>query len=578
MSGRIVQAMNSIRMEKAKWIIFLSTVFVLVFFIGYPLGNLIRTSLYNLQTHSYTLNCYIQTFTDEEFLKVFTNTFKLAFMVVFFSFLFAIPMAWGVARTDMPLKKTVRSLVVLTFAIPSFLGTIGWITLLGPRAGKLNLMLMHLFNLEKSPFNIFSFEGVVFCASLYAYPVLFFVVTSALENMDASFEDAAQILGASRFRVLMSTTLPIVAPAIISGCILIFLEALVIFGVVIFLGTSIGFDTVSTKVFRLFFEIVPNFERAAALSVPLFLVTCAILIFQKKFIGKKQYTVIMGKAAQPQLIKMGPLKYLLCGYCFLFISLSVFLPSLALLSFSLSKVVGYPLSLENFTLTNFASIFSDQTSFRAFKNSFILALSATMICLALSVVISWIVQRSTIPGRGSLSFMTMLSMSFPGVVLGVALVLAFTNYPLRLYGTLWLFLLGYFIKGLPMAFMYTQAALTQLGEDLELASRILGASWLRSIRDVTAPLMSGSLLSAGIIIFILKFRDMPLSMFLYSSGNEVVAVLIYQYQEKGEYTMMAAGAIIILILSLLLVMISRKIVEKAKTSLPNQSRSNIQEY
>lgn len=578
MRGRIVQAMNSIRMEKAKWIIFISTFLGLVFFIGYPLGNLIRTSLYNLQTHSYTLDVYIQTFTDEELLGVFINTFKLAFGAVFFSFLVAIPMAWGVARTDMPLKKTIRSLVVLTFAIPSFLGTIGWITLLGPRAGKLNLLLVHLFNLEKAPFNIFSFEGIVFCATLYAYPVLFFVVSSALENMDASFEDAAQILGASRLRVLWSTTLPIVAPAIISGCILIFLEALVIFGVVIFLGSSIGFDTVSTKVFRLFFEIVPNFEKAASLSIPLFLVTCAILVFQKKFIGKKQYTVIMGKAAQPQMIKLGALKYIVCGYCFVWISLSVFIPSLALLSFALSKMVGYPLSLENFTLANFAYIFSDQTSFRAFKNSFTLALSATLMCLAVSVVISWIVQRSRIPGRGSLSFITMLSMSFPGVVLGVSLVLAFTNGPLRLYGTLWLFFLGYFIKGLPMAYMYTQAALKQLGEDLELAARILGAGWLKSIWDVTAPLMSGSLLSAGIIIFILKFRDMPLSMFLYSSGNEVVAVQIYQYQEKGEYTMMAAGAIIILLMSLILVVVSRKIEERFKARLPGQSRSNISEY
>jgi iron(III) transport system permease protein len=138
--------------------------------------------------------------------------------------------------------------------------------------------------------------------------------------------------------------------------------------------------------------------------------------------------------------------------------------------------------------------------------------------------------------------------------------------------------LGYFIKGLPMAYMYTQAALKQLSEDLELASRILGAGWLRSIRDVTAPLMSGSLLSAGLIIFILKFRDMPLSMFLYSSGNEVVAVLIYHYQEQGEYTMMSAGATIILVLSLILVVLSRKIVERAKAAPPGQGRLDIAEY
>lgn len=562
MKDRIISVYHAFREEKTKCIIFITTITVLILFLSYPLGNLILTSLYDIEKHTYTLHYYVNTFLDKQLIEIFTNTFKLAFMSVFFSIIIAIPSAWAVARTDMPFKKTIRNLITLTFAMPNFLGAIGWIILLGPRSGWLNLASMHLFNLDGAPFNIFSFWGIVFCACLFQYPLLFFSVSSALDNMDASLEDAAQILGASKLRVLMSTTLPTVTPAIISGIILIFLEALIIFGVVIFLGSPIAFDTVSTKVYRLFSEYPPNFEQAATLSIPLFAVTSAILIFQRKYIGKKQYTVIMGKATKPQQIQLGAWKYILCGFCLLIISLSVFLPSLALLSVALSKISGFALSWDNFTFMNFSRVLTDDISVRAFRNSFILAISAAAICIAVSVVMSWIVERSTIPGRNLLSFIGMLSMSFPGVVLGVSLVLAFSNYPLKLYGTLWLFLLGYFIKGLPLSFMYAQAAMKQLGEELESAARILGASWLKSVRDVTAPLISRSLFSAAIIIFILKFRDMPTSMFLYSSGNEVVSILIYQYQEEGEFARMASVAILLLILNLTLVLISRHFMEK----------------
>jgi len=146
MKEQLIKASNSFRAEKTKWAIFVSTIIVLILFLSYPLGNLIFTSLYDIEKKSYTLYYYFQTFLDEQFIEIFANTFKLAFMSVFFSVLIAIPAAWGVARTDMPLKKTVRNLVTLTFAMPNFLGAIGWIVLLGPRSGKLNEVLMQLFN------------------------------------------------------------------------------------------------------------------------------------------------------------------------------------------------------------------------------------------------------------------------------------------------------------------------------------------------------------------------------------------------------------------------------------------------
>ena len=557
---------GTIRGWQSEWLrslIFLGTSLILGFFVLYPLGILFQRSLYDYGAHVWTLKNYFTFFSDPSLFAAFWNTMKMALGTSVISLFISLPMAWGVSRTNMPFRGPIRSMVVLTFATPSFLGAIGWILLLGPRSGHLNKIFMWLFSTNTPMFNIFSFWGMTFVMGMFVYPFLFFSVVSALDNMDPSYEQSARILGSSNFRVMRTITLPIMTPAILSGLILVILESFVVFGAPAILGNPVHVHTLSTKVYQLFSEDPPQFEMAATAAIPIVLITALLLLFQRYYLGRRQYITISGKSPQPQLVEVGRYKYLLSAFSVGVVVVSIFLPMISLLEASILKTWGVPLSFSNISFQHYINLFStSDVVIRAFKNSLLLAFSTAIICIVFTFVMAWIVERTSVPGREGLAMLSMIGMAFPGVALGVALVLAFAGGPLPIYGTLWLFLIGYFVKGTPIAFMFARSSLKQIHVELEQSSRALGAHWAKTMKDVTLPLMKKGLLSVGTIIFCLKFRDMATSIMLYTGGLEVISILIFEYVEEAEMGLLGALTFLVFCINFSLVTLSRKIVGK----------------
>ena len=559
----LVGAVRGWRHEALRSLIFLATAIILGFFVLYPLGILFKRSLYDYDVQVWTLNNYRTFFSDPELLDAFWTTIKLAIGTSIFSLVVALPMAWGVSRTDMPFRGFIRSMVVLTFATPSFLGAIGWIVLLGPRAGILNKAFMWIFSTDTPLFNIFSFAGMTFVMGLFVYPFLFFSVVSALDNMDPSYEQSARILGSNNFRVMRTVTLPIVTPAILSGLILVILESFVVFGAPAIVGNPVHIQTLSTQVYTLFSNDPPQFHMAATAATPIVIVTAILLVLQRFYLGRKQYVTITGKSPQPQLVDIGRWKYALGAYSYGIVFVSIILPMLALFESSILRIWGAPLSFSNLTFENYINLFTtSDVVVRAFTNSFKLAVGAAFVCIGFTFVMAWIVERTNVPGKEGLALLSMIGMAFPGVALGVALVLAFAGGPLPLYGTLWLFLIGYFVKGTPIAFMFARASLKQIHEELEQSSRILGAHWAKTMKDITLPLMKKALLSVGTIIFCLKFREMATSIMLYTGGLEVISILIFEYIEEAEMGTLGALTFLVFCVNLTLIGLSRRIVGK----------------
>lgn len=552
------------RQDAGKLVTFVLMLFLLGFFVLYPLYTLLIRSLYDFQAHVWTARNYIEFFSNPEVFSAFLNTLWMAAGCVGMSLVFALPMAWGVSRTNMPMRGFVRTMVVLTFATPSFLGAIAWITLLGPRAGLLNEFLKRLFGLSKNPFDIFSFWGMTFVMGLFVYPFLFYSVSSALDNMDTSYEQAANILGASNVRVLLLVTLPLVTPAILSGLILVILECFIVFGAPAILGNPVLINTLSTQVYRFFAEDPPRFDMAATTAVPIIVVTAILLIIQRVYLGRRRYITVSGKAAQPQLINIGRWRYLLAGYSLAVVTVSVILPVAALIGTSFIKVLGGGyFNLSNYTFQNYIFLFTSSDVIpRAFYHSFILALGAAFLAVGFTFFMAWFVERSGFPGREGLSLLTMLALAFPGVAYGVSLVLAFSRWPLALYGTLGIFLVGYSVKGIPMAYIFARSSLQQISEELEQSARALGASWIRTMLEVTLPLMKKGLLSVGTIVFCIMFREMPLSMLVYIGGLEVVAVMIMEFLNEGNMAVVSAIATIVLLINITLIVLSKWIVGK----------------
>jgi len=561
---------RKVRDEKVMYSLFLLSIIVLALFLIYPLIILFHKSIIHPQTDTLTFYNYLQFYLDQDIFQCFLNTVKLAFWVALLTAVMAVPMAFGVSRTNMPFRDAVRSFSVLTFASPSFIGAIAWIMLLGPRAGKLNRFFKSIFGLSSAPFNIFTFEGIVFVSALFLYPFIFMSITSALDNMDSSFEDAATILGANRIRTLATVTFPMVIPSIISGVILVFLEVFVLFGVPAFLGMPAGVFVMSTKIYHLFLSSPPRYEMAAALATPILIITAVILWAEWIYLRRRRYVTIGGKVSRPEPVDLRGWKYVLSAFSLFVIFLAVILPALTLLASSFVHFWGRGLTWANLSLFQYKELFlgfGQRDLMVALKNSLILGVGAAFGCIVFSFIMGWIVERTTIPGRNSLSFLNMSAMSFPAVALALGLVICYSRPPLALYGTLWILLVGYMVKGFPISFLFIRNSLRQISPELEEASRIMGGSWLRAVKDVTVPLIKSGLFSTFLIIFILKFRDLPTSILLYTGGHETIGVMIYQYADEAYYGIVAALSSLVLILNLGIVYISRKIAGKGAMQL-----------
>jgi iron(III) transport system permease protein len=234
-----------------------------------------------------------------------------------------------------------------------------------------------------------------------------------------------------------------------------------------------------------------------------------------------------------------------------------------LLIISLSKIWGAPLSLSNLTLENYDFIiFRYNLSQRSFLNSAFLSLLSATIAVLLGLVITIYIKRTENFGRRFLHYMMILPFAIPGIAMAVAFLWAYIRPPFNLYGTIWILLVAYIARRIPLCYMNCSDAMTQINSELEESARILGASWFKSIFFISIPLLKLSLVSGWMLVFITSFRELSASILLYSPNSEVIAVTIITLFEEGEFEALAALSIVILTITLVFIAGSRKIVGK----------------
>jgi iron(III) transport system permease protein len=537
---------------------------VFALFLVYPFGTMLLRGVQDPQTGSLTLTTYGRMLADPQFYEALMNTIIIALGTLIASLLLAVPMAWAVSRTDMPFRGFVRIMAVLTFATPSFLGAIAWVILLGPRGGDFNLFLRTAFGLNESPFNIFSLGGIIFVFSLYVYPYIFFAACTALDKMDPALEEAAGMLGANSARTTLTITLPLILPAVLAGGALAVFESVVNFGVPAIVGLPRHIETLTTRIFTLF-QFPPDYEMAAATGVPIVIIVVVLITVQRLVVGRRTFVTVTGISTPPSRIELGPLRYVFAGFSLLVIMASILVPFVALLITALKRTFGNPIGLDNLSLQHFASVLSSSVAQRAISNSVLLAAGAAVVCMIFAVVLAWLVERTKLPGRGAISFLVMACFSFPGIALAVALIYAFSSAPLALYGTLWILLLAYSIRGLPIVFNYARIGLRQVHVELSDAAEILGARWARAFWDITVPLIRGGIFAGGILVFVLMLREFGSSVLLTSGGSEVVAVIIYEFAEEGDNGRMASLALIVFVVNLAFVTLAHRAQKAVST-------------
>ncbi len=520
---------------------------LLVFLMLLPLGAIFRTSLWD--DKGFTFTRYLEVFTNAPFLKAIWNTLIISIWVGAISVVIGGLLAWLVTRTDLPWKKPIRALVMASFVTPPFLGAFAWTLLAGPNAGALNKFYRFVTGSEEALFNIFTMSGLIFVMALYSFPYVFSMIANVCELISSDLEDAAEILGANKWRIAWSVTLPLAMPALIGGFILAFLQSLSLFGAPAILGLPAGLHTITTQIWALF-QYPPRLDMAAAFSVPLLLATMGLIALQKKILGRKGYSTVGGKGAQKRLIRLGWGRIPVLLFVFGILSLSVFLPYWILLKAALSQAWALPLTWDNFTLKNLSFAFFEYGDTQlAIYNTFKLGILTATIGTVLATMIAYITNRNLFRGARYLSFFALAPVVIPGIVLAVGLFIAYTRPPLVLYGTVWILFVAYLTKEMPIGFSQAESTFKSIHPELEDASRIIGANRLTSLIDVTAPLARSGLIAAWSFIFIGVIRELSASILLFAPKSKVVSVVIFDLKEEGQIGVIAVLGILLLLVS-----------------------------
>jgi len=508
-----------------------------------------------------TLAVFGKLFGDATIRHAFLISLSLALFVGVLACLVATPLAWLVARTDIPGQAVVRSLVTASFVTPPFLGSIAWELLAAPNSGLLNLLYRWAFDLSRGEhlFNIFTYGGLVFAMTSYSFPFVFTLVANALDRVPSDIEEASAILGGKPSTTLRRITLPMVMPAVLAGSLVAMVQALTLFGTPAILALPAGFHVITTKIWS-FFQFPPRLDVAAASALPLLMVVVLLLYGKKWLLGRRGYTVLGGKSGSPRRVKLGKWVWLAWLYVLVILSITIILPYSALLKVALTRNVSEPLTWGTLTLHNFHFVLFEFSATRlAIWNTMFLGLVTATIATVMALVIAYLVARKPVRGSSLLGLLATAPMAVPGIVLGVGLFLAYANPTLRLYGTLWILLIAFLTLELPAGYQQMSAAFNGVHPELEEASRILGARRLRSLWDITTPLLRTSIVATWCFVFIGTIRELSATILLTTANTKLVSVIIYDLNESGDYGAISVLGILLLIVSFAVVYVANRV-------------------
>jgi iron(III) transport system permease protein len=508
---------------------------VLCVLIVLPMSWLFIYSLTD-QKGGLTLANFYRLFSESSFYDPLATTAIIATTSAVVCCAASAPMAWLVARTDLPFSGVVRALVTASFVTPPFLGAIAWELLAAPNSGLLNQIFRAVTGAEQDEhlFNIYTLPGLIFVISCYTFPYVFTLAANSLDRTPGELEDASSILGGGRWYTARRVTIPLVLPALLAGGIVAFLQSMTLFGSPAILALPAGFHTMTTKIWSLF-QFPPKPELAAAASLPLLVLTVILLRAEHMILGRRGYSIVGGKYGAPRLIPLHAWRWPAFIICVLVLMLPVFLPYAALLNATFSPVATTFVTVKNATLQNIHFVlFELSAASLALKNTVILGTATATIGTAIALVISYVTARQAVTGWRALGFLATAPIAIPGIVLGVGLFLSYTRPPFVLYGTLWILLVAFVTIALPSAYQQLQAAMRTIHPELEDASRILGATRLRSLWEITAPLLRTGVIATWCFIFVGVMRELSAAIILFTSETKVLSVLIYDLNESGD--------------------------------------------
>jgi len=531
-------------------IVLLFSILILVVIVAVPVILIFITAFF--ENGTFNIAGIAKILSDPDTYQALLNSLIIAAGTTLVSTTVGTFFAWLVARTDLPLKKTMKALFLVPFMLPSFIGALAWKVLLSPRAGYINKLLMAIFSLSKAPIDILTIGGIIAIESMYLFPFVFLQVEGSLERMDPTLEESARISGANLFTITRKITLPLVMPSILAGALLVALYSLAHFGVPAILGTEKGIYNIPTKIYERIYASGGSFNAirvGTILSTILVISAALILKLQDMLLKKGQYQIIAGKSMRPMVMKLRGLKIPLLIISILYIGITVILPTVTIFLVGGLKTYGLSFELKNMTWNNYLKIFQWKMTKDAIWNSLYLSLGAAFVTMLAGTMISYVIVKMKVRGKFILQFLGVLPFSLPGTVIALGVILTWSGrFGINLYNTPWIIFVAYIARYMAFSIKSNSASLSQVSDSLEEASRACGATHWQSLKNIVIPLIKPGMISAFFLIFLPALRELTTSVLLYGPTTRTIGVAIYALNEDGETVRAAALASIALVI------------------------------
>jgi iron(III) transport system permease protein len=527
---------------------------VITVVVGYlaliPLVYLLWTTFSDAQ--GFSLGGFARAYGDARIGELVGNSLWFAAGAALLSLAVGTALAYFNVRTDVPFKALFFAASIIPLIIPGILYTIAWIFLASPTIGLLNSLLEPI--LGPGTFDIFTVWGMIWVEGLHLSPIAFLFMVAAFRSTDPSLEESSLMSGATRVQTFRRVTLPLVRPALLSAALIMLVRSLESFEVPALLGLQNGIYVFTSRIFQVLRSFPVDFAGAGALAVGL-LALAALGVWLSNVLSRGHGGgTITGKGFRPRPIDLGRWKPVVGGGILLYFFVTVLAPLMVLLYTALLPYYRPP-SAEAFAsmnLDNFVAVFNLPTVPTALKNSLILGGGAATVVMALMAVAAWVVVRSGIPGRQLLDHIAFSPLVIPGLVLGVGIAFVYLRSPLPIYGTLLILLIAYCTRYLPYGMRYAVSGMQTISAELEESAQVSGAGWWSTFRRVLLPLIAPALLAGWVYIFVVSFRELSSSILLYTPGNEVLSISIWELYANARFGELSAlGVIMVLILAVL---------------------------
>lgn len=528
-----------------------------------PLWFLIQGTFSDSNTGAFTLGGFERAYTDDKALQMIGNSIWFAIGSAVLSLVVGTGLAFLNVRTDVPFKGLFFAASIIPLVIPGILYTVAWIFLASPDIGLVNYGLEHVFG--GAVVNIYTVWGMIWVEGLHLSPITFLFMVAAFRAQDPSLEESALMSGASRWTVIRRITVPLLRPAIAASVLIMTVRSLESFEVPALLGLQNGIYVFTSKIYFMLRTYPQDLNGAGALALGLFAIAAlGMLVEHLLSKGAKAYQTVTGKGFRPRPIELGKWRGLAGGAIVGYFVFTVALPLLLLVYTSLLPYYQKPsaAAFKSMNLDNYTELLHMSKATTALKNSLLLGVGSATLVMLLMAIAAWIVVRSNIPGRKILDLLSFAPLVIPGLVLGLALQFVYLRVPIAIYGTIWILLVAYCTRYMPYGMRYAVTSMQQISSELEESAAVSGATWWQIFRRVLLPLLMPGLLAGWIYIFVVSFRELSSSILLYSSGNELLSILIWEQFENGKFTTLAALGVVMVAVLMVLVSIAYKLGAK----------------